>query len=186
MLLKERPSITKPNQLAFDYRLFGKAPILMILGWGFFSELGYVVLYYSMPDYATSIGLSPQQGAVVGAMLSLGQGVGRPFVGWFSDKIGRINIASATTALCGVFCLLIWTFAKDFGSVCFFAIMVGAVCGTYWSCLVPVCGEVVGMKDLSSALSVAFMMMMFPTTCKVLFPFTVHLLTHMKLLRPLL
>ncbi|RDW58184.1 hypothetical protein BP6252_13595 [Coleophoma cylindrospora] len=152
ILLKERPSTTKPNQLAFDYRLFGKVPILLILGWGVFSELGYVVLYYSMPDYATSIGLSSQQGAVIGALLNLGQGIGRPLVGWFSDEVGRINIASATTALCGVFCLLIWTFAKGFSIVCFFAFMVGTVCGTYWSCVAPVCGEVVGMKDLSSAL----------------------------------
>ncbi|RDW90973.1 hypothetical protein BP5796_02138 [Coleophoma crateriformis] len=128
ILLKERPSTTKPNQLAFDYRLFGKVPILLILGWGVFSDLGYIVLYYSMPDYATSIGLSSQQGAVIGAMLNLGQGLGRPLVGWCSDEVGRINIASATTALSGVFCLLIWTFAKSFSIVCFFAFMVGTVC----------------------------------------------------------
>lgn len=166
VLLKERPAPVQAKGLAFDWRLFRRGPIWLILGWGFFSELGYVVLYYSMPDYATSVGLSSSQGAIVGAMLSLGLGVGRPLVGWVSDEIGRLNIASAMTALCGVFCLLIWVFAKSFGVLCFFALVAGTVCGTYWSTVVPVCGEVVGMKDLPNALSIAFMMMMFPTTCK--------------------
>lgn len=119
-----------------------------------------------MPDYALSVGLTSQQGAVIGAMLSLGLGIGRPIVGWISDEFGRINIASAMTGLCGVFCFLIWIFAKQFSVLCLFAFVAGMVCGTYWSTIVPVCGEVVGMKDLSNALGISFTLMMFPTTCK--------------------
>jgi len=37
--------------------------------------LGYVVLLFSLPNYAASIGLTAQQGSVVGAMMNLGQGV---------------------------------------------------------------------------------------------------------------
>jgi MFS family permease len=166
VLLKERPTVVKPSGLAFDWKHFRRGPIWLILGWGFFSELGYVVLLYSMPDYAVSVGLSSSQGAIIGAMLSLGLGVGRPMVGWVSDEFGRINIASIMTALSGAFCLLIWVFAKQFGVLCFFAFIVGMVCGTYWSTVVPVIGEIVDMKDLSGALSIAFMGMMFPTTCK--------------------
>lgn len=45
-----------------------------MLGWGFFSMLGYIVLLFSLPNYARSIGLSAQQGSVIGALLNLGQG----------------------------------------------------------------------------------------------------------------
>ncbi|TVY54665.1 putative transporter MCH2 [Lachnellula cervina] len=162
--LRDRNKAVKPNQLAFDYRLFGKGHFLFLLGWGFFSELGYVVLLFSLPNYALSVGLSANQGAIVGALLNLGLGVGRPIVGYFSDSIGRLNMATAMTGLCGVFCLLIWTFAKSFGLLCFFALLAGAVCGTFWSTIVSVGAEIVGLKDLPSALSIAFMMMMFPTT----------------------
>jgi hypothetical protein len=47
---------------------------LLLLGWGFFSMLGYIVLLFSLPNYARSIGLSAQQGSVIGALLNLGQG----------------------------------------------------------------------------------------------------------------
>ena len=33
-----------------------------------------IVLLFSLPNYATSLGFSPEQGALVGAMLNLGQG----------------------------------------------------------------------------------------------------------------
>ncbi|TVY80782.1 putative transporter MCH2 [Lachnellula suecica] len=162
--LKDRTKAIKPNQLAFDYRLLGEGYFLLLIGWGFFSELGYVVLLFSLPNYALSIGLSTHQGAVVGALLNLGLGIGRPIVGYFSDSMGRLNMATAMTGLCGVLCLLIWTFAKSFGLLCFFALLAGTVCGTFWSTVVPVGAEIVGLKDLPSALSIAFMMMMFPTT----------------------
>jgi cyanate permease len=61
-------------QLAFDFRLFKRMEFLLLLGWGFFSMLGYIVLLFSLPNYARSIGLSAQQGSVIGALLNLGQG----------------------------------------------------------------------------------------------------------------
>lgn len=36
--------------------------------------LGYIVLLFSLPNYARSIGLSAHQGSVIGAVLNLGQG----------------------------------------------------------------------------------------------------------------
>lgn len=107
-----------------------------------------IVLLFSLPNYATSIGLTAQQGALAGAMLNLGQGMstkyqssllvttdthlglGRPFVGYFSDSIGRINMAGGCTFVCGVLCLVFWTFAKNLGALVSFAVIVGTVSGT--------------------------------------------------------
>lgn len=115
-------------QLAFDWRLFKRTEFLLILGWGFFTMLGYIVLLFSLPNYARSIGLSAHQGSVIGAMLNLGAGnfprfvrryttmltrypgIGRPFVGYFSDAAGRINMAGFCTFLTGLFCLVIVSF----------------------------------------------------------------------------
>jgi len=86
--------------------------------------LGYIVLLFSLPNYARSIGLSAKQGSVIGALLNLGQGkiselsgstevltqdpgIGRPLVGYFSDAAGRINMAGTCTFLAGLFCLVI-------------------------------------------------------------------------------
>ena len=165
VLIRDRNKAIGASQLAFDYHLFKKPEFLLLSGWGFFSMLGYIALLFSLPNYALSIGLTAQQGSVVGALLNLGQGIGRPLVGIFSDTAGRINIAGFLTFLCGFFCFVIWIFAKSFGVLIFFAIIVGTVAGTFWTTIAPVGAEVVGLKELPSALSITWIFLVLPTTC---------------------
>jgi MFS family permease len=51
-------------------------------------------------------------------------GIGRPFVGYFSDAAGRMNMAGTCKFLAGLFCSVIWIFAKSFGVLIFFALIV--------------------------------------------------------------
>ncbi|MCJ1243788.1 hypothetical protein MMC30_000985 [Trapelia coarctata] len=164
ILIKDRNKAIGASQLAFDYRLFKKGEYLLMLGWGFFSVLGYVVLLFSLPNYALSIGLTAQQGSVIGALLNLGQGLGRPIVGMFSDRAGRINIAGFLTLLCGLFCFVIWIFAKSYGVLIFFSFLIGSVAGTFWTTIGPVGAEVMGLKELPSALSITWLVLVIPTT----------------------
>jgi len=135
-----------------------------VILWGFVTELGYIVLLYSLPNYAISIGLSAQQGSVVGAVLNLGLAVGRPVVGHLSDRLGRINVATAMTGLCGVFCLALWVPAKSYAVLLIFALASGTVTGTFWGCVVPVTAEVVGLKRLPSAFGMICLPLVLPTT----------------------
>ena len=167
MLIRDRNKATGSIQLAFDYTLFKRPAFLLLLGWGFFSMMGYIVLLFSLPNYATSIGLSAQQGSIIGALLNLGQGLGRPLVGIFSDKAGRINLAGLCTFIGGLLCFFIWIFAKSFGVLVFFAIIVGTVAGTFWTTIAPVGAEVVGLKELPSALSIVWIVLVLPTTCRL-------------------
>ena len=93
-LLKDRNRTVRPRNKAFNFREFGHISVLLVIFWGIFTELGYVSLIFSLPNYALSIGLSARQGSVVGAVLNLGLGFGRPIVGFLSDKFGRIDIAT--------------------------------------------------------------------------------------------
>ena|ERR1700761_860712 len=115
MLIKDRNKQVGASLLAFDIRLFWRPEFLLLLGYGFFSMLGYIVLLFSLPNYANSVGLTAKQGSVIGAILNLGQGLGRPPIGYFSDSVGRINIAGLMTFLSGLFALVIWPFAKSYG-----------------------------------------------------------------------
>ncbi|TVY28165.1 putative transporter, partial [Lachnellula hyalina] len=164
LLIRDRNKAVGSIQLAFDWRLFKRMEFLLMLGWGFFSMLGYIVLLFSLPNYARSIGLSAQQGSVIGALLNLGQGIGRPFVGYFSDAAGRINMAGFCTFLAGLFCLVIWTSAKSYGVLIFFAILTGTVSGTFWATIAPVGAEVVGLQVLPSALSIVWLVLVLPCT----------------------
>jgi MFS family permease len=115
ILLKDRNKKLGVSQVAFDIRLFKRLEFWGLLGFGVFSMLGYVVLLFSIPNYGNRIGLSAKQASIVGALLNLGQGLGRPPMGYFSDSVGRINMAAAMTFLCALFSLVIWINAKSFG-----------------------------------------------------------------------
>ncbi|KAH7095505.1 major facilitator superfamily domain-containing protein [Paraphoma chrysanthemicola] len=164
LLIKDRNKQIGSSQLSFDYRLFKKLEFVGLMAFGFLSMLGYVVLLFSLPNYARTVGLSSKQGSIIGALLNLGQALGRPPIGYFSDSFGRLNMASTMTFLCGVFCLLIWMFAKSFGLVVFFGMLGGTVAGTYWAVAAPVTTEVMGIKRLPSALSITWLVLVLPTT----------------------
>ncbi|KAF2668021.1 putative MFS transporter [Microthyrium microscopicum] len=162
LLLRDRNQQVGAKNLAFDVKLFRKWEFWILLGFGFFSMLGYVVLLFSIANYASTIGLTPKQASVVGAILNLGQGLGRPPIGYFSDYIGRINMAGTTTFFCGFLVLVVWINAKSYGVLIFYALVGGTVAGTYWATVAPVTAEVVGLKDLNSALSITWLFITLP------------------------
>jgi MFS family permease len=153
------------TQMSFDYRIFKRWEFIGFLLFGILSELAYVVLLFSLPNYSTTIGLTHEQGSIIGALFNLGLALGRPIIGYYSDSIGRLNMASAMTCLSGVFCLLVWMFAQTFGVLALFSILGGAVGGTFWAVVAPVTTEVVGLVDLSAALSCTWLVLVLPTTC---------------------
>lgn len=164
LLVKDRNKQIGSSQLSFDYRLFNRPEFVLLQTFGFLSMLGYIVLLFSLPNYAQSVGMTAKQGSIIEAVLILGQALGLPPIGYFSDTIGRINIAATMTFLAGLFSLVIWTFAKSFGVMIFFTLIGGTVAGTFWAVVGPVTPEVIGLVDLPSALSITWMVLVLPTT----------------------
>lgn len=166
LLIRDRNKQIGSSQLSFDYTLFTKPQFLGLMVFGFLSMLAYVVLLFSLPNYAHTIGLTSTQGSIVGAILNLGQAMGRPWIGYYSDAFGRLNMAATMTLLAGLFSLVIWVFATSFGVLIFFAIIGGSVAGTFWAVVAPVTTEVMGIVDLPSALNITWLVLVLPTTCK--------------------
>lgn len=175
-LLRDRNKLVGSRLTAFHLPLLRRPEFLLFLGWGVFSMLGYVALLFSVANFALSVGLTSHQGSIVSAVLNLGQALGRPPVGMFSDRLGRINIATLLTFLCGLFCLVIWIFADSMGVVCFFAVLVGTVAGTYWATVSPVLAEIIGLRDLPSGLSINWLILVPP--CTVSEAIALNLRTH--------
>lgn len=163
-LIRDRHKIIGSRHKAFDTKLFMRPEYLLLNGYGFFSMLGYIALVFSLADYGRSIGLNPSQTSLVSAMLNLGQGLGRPPTGYFSDSIGRINMAGLTTFFCAILAFLVWIFAKSYGVLIFYAIVGGTVTGTFWATISPVAVEVVGLQDLPSALNLEWLVIVLPCT----------------------
>ncbi|KAF5021229.1 hypothetical protein F66182_6719 [Fusarium sp. NRRL 66182] len=164
LLIKDRNKIIGSRQAPFDLALLKRPEFILLLGYGWFSMLGYVVLIFSLANYANYIGLGASEAAMVSAIFNLGQGAGRPFIGYFSDRTGRINMACATTWMAAVLVFAVWINAKSYGVLLFFTIVGGAVAGTYWATVGPVTAEVVGLADVPSALNLTWLVIALPAT----------------------
>ncbi|KAI9172252.1 putative transporter MCH2 [Paramyrothecium foliicola] len=164
IIIKDRNKAVGTRQVAFDMSLFKRPEYLLLLAFGWFSILGYIVLIFSLASYANYIGLDASDAALVSAMINLGQAVGRPLIGFFSDRTGRINMAAFTTFLTGVFALAIWTNSKTYGVLILFAIVGGAVAGTFWTVIGPIAAEVVGLRHVPSALNLTWLSVLLPAT----------------------
>nr|POE47723.1 putative transporter mch2 [Quercus suber] len=164
LLLRDRNKIIGSSQKAFDVSLFKRPEYLLLNAFGFFSMLAYVVLVFSLANYANAIGLNASQASIVSALLNLGQTIGRPPIGYFSDRTGRINMAALMTFLAGLFALVIWTFTASYGVLIFYAILGGTVAGTFWATIGPLSAEVVGLKLIPSALNLEWLILVLPCT----------------------
>ncbi|OJI90340.1 hypothetical protein ASPTUDRAFT_52214 [Aspergillus tubingensis CBS 134.48] len=164
IIVRDRNKAIGAVQIAFHTELLRRPEFLLTLAWGCFSVLGYVALLFSIPDYATTVGLTASQGSIVGAMFNLGGGLGRPVIGYVSDSFGRLNTALACTFLAGLFSLVIWVFAKDFGVLIFYALISGPFAATFTTTVAPVGAEVVGLQLLPSALSIFWLSVVIPST----------------------
>ncbi|KAF3480252.1 Mch2p [Arthroderma uncinatum] len=163
-LMRHRNKAIGSRYRAFHFPLLKRPEFLFLQAWGMLSLLGYVVILFSLPNFALSIGLSQKQGSIAGALLNLGQALGRPVVGLVSDRYGRFNMAILFTIFCGFLCLAVWIPASNMGVLSFFAVIVGTVAGTFWTTIVPICAEVVGMQELPGGLSLTWVAMVPATT----------------------
>lgn len=131
-VIRDRNHVIQPPQLAFDTKLLRRYDVLLLLAWAFSSMLGYVVLLFSLSDFALSIGFSRAQATDLIGFLNLGTAIGRPFIGIMSDRWSRIDTAGALTLLCGLSCFAFWLPATSYGLTVFFAILCGAIVGVFW------------------------------------------------------
>ncbi|KAI4169716.1 MAG: hypothetical protein LQ348_007225 [Seirophora lacunosa] len=132
VLTRDRNKIIQPAQRPFDTKLLSRKDVWLLLLWAFVSMLGYVTILYSLPDFAQSIGLSRTQATHVVTFLNLGTALGRPLIGFFSDRYGRILVPALLTLICGISCFAIWLPANSFGSTVLFALISGAIIGVFW------------------------------------------------------
>jgi MFS family permease len=126
--------------------------------------LGYFILIFSLANFANSIGLNASQASVASALFNIGQAIGRPLIGYFSDTTGRINMAGSMTLLAGVLPLVIWTNTNSYGVLIFFAIVEGLVAGNFWATIAPLVAEIVGLENVPCGLNLLWLVIAIPCT----------------------
>ncbi|KAI8876484.1 MFS general substrate transporter [Backusella circina FSU 941] len=120
------------------------------------SLTGYLIPLFYMPKYCTSHGIpSTQSSNIVGVACAM-NAIGRLVLGYFADRIGRLNMYVIASVSSGLFCMLLWPFAKTYETMMAFAVLFGFTCGIYYALAPPITASVVGADDISSGLSILF------------------------------
>lgn len=80
----------------------------------------------------------------------MSQGLGRPMIGYFSDRIGRLNVAAISALIASLAAFFLWIFAGQYFAGAIIYSLFGAFAGSIWPCIAPVAVEVVGLQLLPS------------------------------------
>ena len=107
LLMRSRNAEIKPVLKLFDFSLLRRCQVLLLLAWSFVVMFGYITLMFSMSDYSRAIGLSSSNASLVSALLNLGAAVGRPCIGFASDRFGCIQVAGILTFACAVLTMIV-------------------------------------------------------------------------------
>lgn len=167
LFLRDRHAQTKTGKpKAFEIRLLKNFDFILTLIWAVFSIMSYTIVLFSIPDYGKSLGLGSDQGALLGALVNLGQVIGRPGVGLMSDYFGRLNVSVLMTGASGLLCFVFWTFAETYASIVAFSLVIGLFIGTFWASLAPLVAEVLGLQQTINGLNICWIVMVAPVTGK--------------------
>jgi MFS family permease len=186
IMLRSRNTEIQPDLRPFNTKLLRSYEVKLLLGWSIVLMFGYITLMFSLTDYATVIGRSAKDSANVAACLNLGTALGRPLIGYFSDRYGRVQIASILTTSCGILIFAFWLPSTSYAAMVSFSLISGAILGVFWAVSInchqrdrdevlmniqvigPLAADLVSLKQLPTLLNLAWMSVALPSLCKSL------------------
>jgi MFS family permease len=164
LTMRDRNKAVGAVHIAFHSALFLRPEFWLFMGWGFFAIISYIIVVFSLTDYAVQVGFSTSQGSLAAAIFNLSQGIGRPLIGLVSDKVGRMNVAGLGTLVAALAAFVFWIPAgQHYAGLIIYAVF-GAFAGIIWPTVAPVGAEVVGLQLLPSALSIYWIVLVLPAT----------------------
>ncbi|KAK4509767.1 uncharacterized protein ATC70_007069 [Mucor velutinosus] len=152
------PSLNSKNRWyhIYDSSLISRR-FLLLLGFSFFVPFGYVAPFFLAPQYVQSIGLDTSTGAAMISVMSAANAVCRITLGYLADRSGRFNTMFCCTFLAGVFTMVIWQFATNYGAFVAYCVLYGLTAGGFVSLLPVITADIVGVENIQRGLGMAYM-----------------------------
>ncbi|KAI5967155.1 hypothetical protein CANMA_003212 [Candida margitis] len=137
-----RTYIKESFKVIFDIRVVKNRGIQIVAIWFAIALIGYTLMLFTVSSYATSIGLSHQQGSSLTAIMNASQVVGRPCMGLVADRIGRSNFTSVICLMISILLYAFWINAKTYGAMIAFSVIIGLIVGVGSSLAQPLTADV--------------------------------------------
>ncbi|KAI9361558.1 major facilitator superfamily domain-containing protein, partial [Pilaira anomala] len=155
---KKKDVNVKPEKInfkeMFDFSIAKDPKFLLWCATDILLEAAFNIPYYFLPSYATHLGLTSSQGAII---LSAGSGMnafGRIVSGFLADYVGHVNIIIIYSIISGLSNLVIWTYATSFGTLMAFSIIFGFFGGAFITLTPTITLLTTGYEKFDSGLSV--------------------------------
>ncbi|CCH43277.1 putative transporter [Wickerhamomyces ciferrii] len=101
------------------------------------------------------MGFSGHQGMIITVLLNASQAIGRPLIGYLSEKFGRTNFTMFATFYTAVMSLAFWINVNNYAALVIFTLMIGLLVGISSVNVVPLVADVVGLNSFASGLGYA-------------------------------
>jgi len=125
-LLKNRLPPSQSSAVTRTDWSFASKPLFFIYCTASIAQgLGFFFPSLFLPSYATSIGLSARQGAMLLSIMSAAQVVGQWTFGFLSDKFRLNYLVLLSTIVTAVVSFTCWGFAHDLGPLVVFSLLFG-------------------------------------------------------------
>lgn len=139
----------------YDIGVYKSLPLQYCTLWSSLSQIGYVILLFSLPNYALSIGLSSSQATATLALFNGGQLIGRPGMGYLSEKMGRVNFSISCMSYAIILIGPFWFNVKNYSAILAFAFLLGFGAGVCNVNIVPLVADVTGIAHFPAGLGYA-------------------------------
>ncbi|CAO3625109.1 unnamed protein product [Mucor hiemalis] len=140
----------------YDHSLISRN-FLLLLGFSFFVPFGYVAPFFLTPQWVAHIGLDASTGAAMISVMSAANAICRITLGYLADRTGRFNTMFICTFLAGIFTMVIWQFASQYGIFVLYCVLYGLTAGGFVSLLPVTCADIVGVENIQKGLGMAYM-----------------------------
>lgn len=125
-LMKSRLPPAQTRAMTREDWSFARKPLFIIYCTANIAQgLGFFFPSLFLPSYATSIGLSARQGALLLALMSFAQLLGQTIFGILSDRVGLNHLLVLSTIVATVTTFLIWGLARNIALLIVFALLYG-------------------------------------------------------------
>ncbi|CUM65811.1 uncharacterized protein PRCAT00003459001 [Priceomyces carsonii] len=157
MCVRTRSKHSKIIFTPFDLETIKCAGFWLLCFYNITCVLGYVIVLYSMSNYARSLGYSEYQGAIVSTMVQVGFCYGRPLIGYISDKLGPTTVCSFSYYMASIFTFAMWIPARNYATIIMLALIEGTFIGAVFPTTAPIIVRLVGIRKLNVAFCMLWM-----------------------------
>lgn len=154
-----KPKIPPPKktslqllQEVYDFKVYKSMSLQYCTWWSTLTNMGYVILLFSLSNFALSLGLSTQQATTTLALFNGAQIIGRPSMGYFSEKLGRVNYTIICMVLTILFLGPFWFNITTYREIMPFSFLLGLFAGICSVNTTPLVADVTGMAHFPAGL----------------------------------